>query len=185
MALGHLEKSVCSNHHLCIDTKTSVHRVNMLSSLLYGSEIWTPHEREFRAFHRFYLDDSRKTLQLLESRKPKFFKERTVLELIVAGFENRSAAQNVDLGLCSRDHKITHACCRFLKLVTYLLGRSVVDGKSSGIPVNGAQCESYFGGYEGQGLFERKKIESQVSRRINCYTGDGDAECVLHAKNVF
>ncbi|KAF0027118.1 hypothetical protein F2P81_019859 [Scophthalmus maximus] len=57
-AFGRLSSKVFQNRNLTISTKAAVYKAVCLSTLLYGSESWTPYQRHIRtleAFHICYL----------------------------------------------------------------------------------------------------------------------------------
>ena len=54
-AFGRLSARVFQNRNLTTSTKAAVYRAVCLSTLLYGSETWTPYQRHFRTLEAFHI----------------------------------------------------------------------------------------------------------------------------------
>jgi len=54
-AFGQLSKRLWSDHGVRLETKIQVYRAAILSSLLYGSETWTPYRRHIKKLDNFHM----------------------------------------------------------------------------------------------------------------------------------
>jgi len=54
-AFGQLSKRLWSDHGVRLETKIQVYRAAILSSLLYGSETWTPYRRRIKKLDNFHM----------------------------------------------------------------------------------------------------------------------------------
>ena len=61
-AYGRLRKRIFENHNLSMKTKIMVYHAVVISSLLYGSEAWTPYRRQIRQLEQFHMKSLRKLL---------------------------------------------------------------------------------------------------------------------------
>ena len=70
-AFGRLKTRVFLNRNLTVSTKAAVYKAVCLSTLLYGSEAWTPYQRHVRILERFHIRCLQRILGLTwEDRVP-------------------------------------------------------------------------------------------------------------------
>ncbi len=70
-AFGRLKTRVFLNRNLTVSTKAAVYKAVCLSTLLYGSEAWTPYQRHIRILERFHIRCLQRILGLTwEDRVP-------------------------------------------------------------------------------------------------------------------
>jgi len=63
-AFGQLSKWLWNDHGVHLDTKIQVYRAAILSSLLYGSETWTPYRRHIKKLDNFHMKCLRRILDV-------------------------------------------------------------------------------------------------------------------------
>ena len=64
VAFGRLERRVCNDRGLTINTKLDVYMVCVVIVLLYTAKTWTTHQRHFRVLEHFHLKCLRKILNI-------------------------------------------------------------------------------------------------------------------------
>ena len=70
-AFGRLKSRVFLNRNLTVSTKAAVYKAVCLSTLLYGSEAWTPYQRHVKILERFHIRCLQRILGLTwEDRVP-------------------------------------------------------------------------------------------------------------------
>ena len=63
-AFGRLQESLWNNHHVSIEVKCKVYRVDVLSALLYGAKTWTIYRSQVKKLHAFMMRHIRQMMNI-------------------------------------------------------------------------------------------------------------------------